>query len=167
MSLVGISRVMGTPLVTHPAMATADARLDGKTVIVTGGANGIGAALVLMYHALGANVVIADLPSSEASAHSLVDSLSNPSKALFIPVSITVWTEMSALFQETKSHFGQIDFVVANAGIMETRSFFDFETDADEGLVEDEGIYRVIDVNLKGTMNSIATPLLTFKWSMH
>ncbi|KAI1620037.1 hypothetical protein EDD37DRAFT_654146 [Exophiala viscosa] len=144
-------------------MAAADARLDGKTVTVTGGANGIGAEIVRIYHALGASVVIADLSSSEASAHSLVDSLSNPSKALFIPVNITVWTEMSALFQKTKSHFGQIDLVVANAGIMETRSFFDFETDGGGGLVEDKGIYRVIDVNLKGTMNTLRLAMFHMK----
>ncbi|KAK4941886.1 hypothetical protein LTR10_018216 [Elasticomyces elasticus] len=136
-------------------MAATKERLDGKTAIVTGGANGIGAAIVRHYEALGANVVIADLPSAAASAEPLVNSLSNPSKALFVPVNITIWREISALFQRTKAHFGQIDYVVANAGIMETRGFFDFETDAGGNLMEDEGVYRVIDVNLNGTMNTL------------
>lgn len=149
------------------AATNANTRLDGKTAIITGGANGIGAAIVRDYHGLGSNVVIADLPSTEPSAHSLVKSLSDPTKALFIPVNITQWAEMSTLFKNTKAHFGQVDIVVANAGIMETRGFFDFETETetdtpadghdgdDDDLAEDEGIYRVIDVNLKGTMNSM------------
>lgn len=63
---------------------------------------------------------------------------------------------MSELFSQTKQKFGSIDVVVANAGMMETKHFFDFEGEVDENgeLKEPKEAYRVIDVNLKGTMNS-------------
>lgn len=128
--------------------------LTNKTAIVTGGANGIGAEVVRYYHTLGANVVIADLPSSQVPAEALIQSFSDTSRAIFIPANITVWHELSALFQHAESHFGQIDMVVANAGIMETQNFFDFHADDEGALLEDVVFSQVIDVNLKGTMNS-------------
>lgn len=145
---------------TTPTSHTQD--LSSKTVIVTGGANGIGAEVIRTYHTLGANVVIADLPSSKSPAEELITTLSDSKRAVFIPVNITDWKDMSALFQQAIQHFGRIDIVIANAGIMETRRFFDFKVDEKGQLEEDPGIGRVIDVNLKGTMNSMK---LTFSKS--
>ena len=67
---------------------------------------------------------------------------------------------MTQLFSRTKEKFGSIEVVVANAGMMETKHFFDFEDEMDENgeLKEPKEAYRVIDVNLKGTMNSTAPP---------
>lgn len=129
--------------------------LAHKTVLVTGGANGIGAAIVQAYASLDANIVVADLPSASASARSLIDSLGHAGRAIFVPVDITDWMSMVGLFKAAVSEFGKVDVVVANAGIMETRPFFDFDVDASTGeLREESGLARVVDVNLKGTMNS-------------
>lgn len=128
--------------------------LGSKTAIVTGGANGIGAEITRHYISLGANVVIADLPSAKDVAEELIKTLSVSGRAIFVAVNITKWNEMMTLFQQAIQKFGQVDIVVANAGIMETRRFFDFTVDRDGNLEEDTGSQRVIDVNLKGTMNS-------------
>lgn len=129
--------------------------LTSKTVLVTGGANGIGAAIVQAYARLNANIVIADLSSTSSSASTLIDSLSHPDRAIFVPVDITDWTSMVALFNTAVSKFGRVDIVVANAGIMETKPFFDFDVDESTGdLSEERGAARVVDINLKGTMNS-------------
>lgn len=132
-------------------------RLDGQTVIVTGGANGIGAAIVRQYIFLGANVVIADLASAEKAARALMTEFPDMERSLFVPVNITAWEQIKDLFRTAKSHFGRVDIVVANAGIMETRPFFDFSVDEGGDLIEDSGPSRVIDVNLKGTINSTQT----------
>lgn len=123
-----------------------------KTVIVTGGAGGIGAQTIRSFHSRGCNVVIADLPFARGAAESLVMSLSD--RALFHETDITDSAAMRSLFQATKEKFGQVDVVIANAGLMESRSFFDFEEDENGGLKEQEEAYKVIDVNLKGSMNS-------------
>ncbi|KAF5540646.1 short-chain dehydrogenase reductase SDR [Fusarium phyllophilum] len=130
--------------------------LAGKTVIITGGANGIGAETVRLFNSYGANTVIADLERTRAEAKSVVRSLQHPSSALFISVNILVWDEMKALFSQCTKHFGKIDIVVANAGIMESQSLFDIENVDEQGeLRESTEVFRVIDVNLKGTINTL------------
>jgi NAD(P)-dependent dehydrogenase (short-subunit alcohol dehydrogenase family) len=126
--------------------------LAGKTVIVTGGANGIGLEVIRKCHANGANVVIADLPSAKDAAEKIILELGNAS-TMFAPVNIAIWDEVSGLYTSAIHRFGRVDIVVANAGIMESRRFFDFEVDS-TGKLQDGGWSRVIDVNLKGTMNS-------------
>jgi NAD(P)-dependent dehydrogenase (short-subunit alcohol dehydrogenase family) len=125
-----------------------------KTVIVTGGAGGIGAQTIRTFHSNGCNVVIADLPFAKSAAETLIASLSEPSRALFHPTNIIDWNDMKSLFKTTVKKFGQVDIVIANAGMMESKEFFDFEEDENGELKEPNDAYRVIDVNLKGTMNS-------------
>jgi NAD(P)-dependent dehydrogenase (short-subunit alcohol dehydrogenase family) len=134
--------------------------LSSKTAIITGGANGIGAETARLFHSHGANVVIADLPQSQCAADKLIASLSP--RVAFIPTDILDWNSMTKLFAQTKEKFGSLEVVVANAGMMETKHFFDFEGEVDEKgeLKEPKEAYRVIDVNLKGTMNSMSTPVL-------
>lgn len=125
-----------------------------KTAIVTGGANGIGAATVKTFHAQGYNVVIADLPHAESAANEIISNFRDPSQGMYVATDITDWNDMKRLFQKTKARFGRIDTVVANAGMMESRDFFDFEEDENGELKEPVEAYKVVDVNLKGTMNS-------------
>lgn len=128
--------------------------LAGKTAIVTGGANGIGLEVIRKYHASGANVVIADLPSAQPAAERAIRSLGDDApRAMFVPVNITDWDAVNAMFTSAIDKFRRVDIVVANAGIMESREFFNFQTDEAGRLIEDESSL-VIDVNLKGTMNS-------------
>ena len=125
-----------------------------KTVIITGGANGIGAKTARTYHGHGCNIIIADLPSSSDAANALIASLTEPSRARYHPTNVTSWPDIQALFRETRKAFGQIDIVISNAGIMESKGFFDFEEDEHGDLMEATEAGRVIDINLKGTMNS-------------
>ncbi|KAJ4304747.1 hypothetical protein N0V90_000274 [Kalmusia sp. IMI 367209] len=125
-----------------------------KTVIVTGGAGGIGAQTIRTFHSKGCNVVIADLPFSQDAAEQLISSLSDPSRALYLATNIVDWENMRTLFRETKKKFGQVDIVIANAGMMESRGFYDFEEDECGELLESQDSQRVMDVNLKGTLNN-------------
>ncbi|KAJ4329606.1 hypothetical protein N0V87_010719 [Didymella glomerata] len=126
-----------------------------KTVIVTGGGGGIGAQTIRAFHAHGCNVVIADLSFAKDAAESLIASLPEPSRALYHETDITEWQAILGLFRATKEKFGQIDIVIANAGLMESIDFFDFEEDANGELKEPKEAYKIIDVNLKGTMNTL------------
>jgi hypothetical protein len=142
-----------SPFDPHPTRHLAE--LNGKTAIVTGGARGIGAATAKVFNLHGTNVVIADVPSSNEVAQKLIASLPYPEKALFYPVNILNWEQMLGLFRETIRRFGSIDTVVANAGIMEKTDTLDIEsTDENGNLLESTGAFNVIDVNIKGTLNS-------------
>ncbi|KAL2807918.1 hypothetical protein BJX63DRAFT_439781 [Aspergillus granulosus] len=130
--------------------------LASKTVIVTGGAGGIGAATAKVFNTYGANVVLADIPSSSELAEKTIATFSYPEKASFVPVDILNWEQMTHLFRSTVERFGGIDTVVANAGIMEKTETLDIESvDADGNLLESTGAFRVIDVNVKGTLNTL------------
>ena len=131
------------------------ANTRGKTVIITGAANGIGAETARLFHENGANVVIADLPLSKNTADELVSSLSQD-RAIFVPTDILSWTDMIALFKKTVEHFGRIDIVVANAGLMESHHLFDPEIDNNGDPREPTEHHKVIDVNVKGTMNTLS-----------
>ena len=62
---------------------------------------------------------------------------------------------MQSLFQRTIEHFVSVDIVIANAGIMESKSVFDFgAADGDKEPAEPQEGYKVLDVNLKGSLNS-------------
>ena len=127
----------------------------GKTVIITGGANGIGAATATLYSRHGANVVIADLPVAHSAADALIATLSHPDQSIFVPVDILDWVQMTNLFKLTKERFGHIDIVVANAAIMETAPILDLDAVDENGdLLESREAFKVIDVNIKGTLNS-------------
>jgi NAD(P)-dependent dehydrogenase (short-subunit alcohol dehydrogenase family) len=131
--------------------------IHGLTAIVTGGANGIGAQTATLLRHSGANVVIADLPSAQKSATSLIDTLgaSHREHLQFIATDITRWADVQHLFRETQIRYGGPHLVVANSGIMETRDVLDLgDIGGDGELREPVEAYRVFEVNLKGTFNS-------------
>ncbi|CAK7566706.1 MAG: hypothetical protein SEPTF4163_004658 [Sporothrix epigloea] len=128
----------------------------GQTVVITGAAGGIGAATAALFNENGANVVIADLLFARAAAEKLISTLTYPDKAIFVSTDILNWGEMTSLFKEAVTRFGRVDVVVANAGIMETKPVLDLEAVDDNGdLLESREAFRVIDVNVKGTLNTI------------
>lgn len=128
----------------------------GKTVLITGAARGIGAATAILFNSHGANVILADLPQLRESANEVIQNqIEFPSRAIFVSTDITNWTELTACFEAAITTFGEVDIVIANAGIMESESVLDMDNvDANGRLLESMEAGRVIDVNLKGTLNS-------------
>lgn len=134
-----------------PAVLSSSA---GKTVLITGAARGIGAATAKLFNQHGANVVLADLSQFRETAEQFIQGLVYPERAIFAEGNIIDWAELSGCFKKAVERFGSIDVVVANAGIMESRSVLELEFNQDGELLEDGEAGRVIDVNLKGTLNS-------------
>jgi NAD(P)-dependent dehydrogenase (short-subunit alcohol dehydrogenase family) len=140
--------------------------LISKVVIVTGGANGIGAETVRTLHAYGAQVVIADLENQRGAAEKLRVSLDTPLRTLFHPVDVTDWESMKVLFKSSLEKFGAVHVVVTCAGVMETRDFFATTRPSDQklqiGVEPEEPVeaLRVIDINLKGSMIGEQKPVV-------
>ncbi|KAJ5951917.1 uncharacterized protein N7479_010330 [Penicillium vulpinum] len=133
---------------------------SGKTVLITGAARGIGAATAILFNSHGANVVLADLPQLRDSAEEVIQKqMKFSNRAIFVPTNIVNWAELTACFETAITTFGRIDIVVANAGIMESESVLDMDNVDENGhLLESLEAGRVIDVNLKGTLNTSTTP---------
>ena len=130
-----------------------------KTILITGAARGIGAATASLFNAHGTNVVIADLEPLRADAEKLITEFTHPERGVFIPANIVDWAQLTACFKSAIARFGGIDIVVANAGIMESKPVLDVSAvDANGDLCESVDAQRVIDVNLKGTLNSKLYP---------
>lgn len=148
---------------SHSESSSFLAQLSTKTVIITGGAGGIGAATARVFNDHGANVVIADIPKSKENAEIVISSFPYPHKAIYVPVDITDWAQMTNMFRVTLDTFGGLDTVVANAGIMESTDALDIETtDSNGDLLPSTSAFSVIDVNLKGTLNSTSSCLFWF-----
>ncbi|KAJ5528813.1 Short-chain dehydrogenase/reductase SDR [Penicillium freii] len=130
----------------------------GKTVLITGAARGIGAATAILFNSHGANVVLADLPQLRNSAEEVIKiQIKFPNRAIFVSTDIVNWAELTSCFEKAIATFGKVDIVIANAGIMESESVLDMNSvDTNGRLLESLEAGRVIDVNLKGTLNSVA-----------
>lgn len=90
-------------------------QLEGKTILVTGGASGLGAALCHVLHSSGANVVIGDLNFEKAqSVAALLTPASERTHAIGFNVGDPVAAERA--IDETIDRFGRLDILVNNAG---------------------------------------------------
>lgn len=112
--------------------------LEHKVAIVTGGASGIGEAIVELFIKEGAKVVIADL--NEELGKKLADRFG--SDAYFVKSNAASPTDNEALVNETLKHFGKLDIAVNNAGIG--------GASAPVGEYEIEEWKKVLSVNLDG-----------------
>ncbi|MEM9755679.1 MAG: SDR family NAD(P)-dependent oxidoreductase [Pseudomonadota bacterium] len=114
--------------------------LEGKTALVTGGAQGIGAALAKGLAAKGADIVIADLPAQErafATVKSAVEGLGRACR--FVAMDVTDKTSIA----DAIAAAGQIDILVNNAGILKAQPL--------EALSETDWNAH-FDVNAKGVL---------------
>lgn len=93
-------------------------KFDGKTVIITGSAKGIGKSSAIMFAKEGANIVINYL-SSELLANQLVEEIESiGSHAIAIKGDVAVENDVINLINMTISRFGKIDILVNNAGFV-------------------------------------------------
>jgi len=113
-------------------------RFESRTVIVTGGARGMGASHARGFIAEGANVVIADVVDQEGQ--SLADELGG--RAIFSRLDVTSEADWTATVTAAEHAFGPVSVLVNNAGIVHFARIADTEP-ADWS--------RVIDINLTGT----------------
>lgn len=128
--------------------------VNGKTAVVFGAANGIGAETVRLLDQHGAKTVIVDLQSQQSKAEELMSTLSKPSNSLFLPANMATWGDMKTVFREAIKQFGDVQIVFANAGTMEASPIFDFEQLDESGELADSiEASRVIDVNVMGAIN--------------
>src|SRR6478736_1278160 len=95
-------------------MSSVSGRLDGKVAIVTGGAQGQGAAIVRHFVAEGAKVVIADIAKDEGQ--SLADELG--ADAHFAEHDVSDQASWARVVEDVNERFGPVNVLANNAGIL-------------------------------------------------
>ena len=118
--------------------------LEGKTAIVTGGASGIGKAVVEAFLAQGANVVVWDMHPEPP----VFDETRG--KMLYVVTDVTKRASVEAMVEKAKKRFGSIDILVNNAGINIPRLLVDPNDPHGKYELDDSVFEKVTAVNLKG-----------------
>ncbi len=90
-------------------------RLAGKTAIVTGAGQGIGAAIARCFAAEGASVLIAEKTPQTGEAIALEIGAAG-GRAAFVPTDVTVAADVAGMVAACRARFGPADILVNNAG---------------------------------------------------
>jgi ribitol 2-dehydrogenase len=114
--------------------------LVGRSVLVTGASSGIGKATAKLLAANGARVIVA------ARSFDKLQSLANEIDALPVACDVTSPDSVKKMVEAALRHNGKVDALFANAGIY-------LSGDVAEGLPSEWS--QLIDVNVKGVMNSV------------
>ena len=114
--------------------------LDGKVVVVTGGAKGIGRGCAEVLAGKGAIIVIAD-NDDPAGQEAEADLRQRGATALFTPTDISQAEPVTEMVERTVAEYGQLDCLLNNAGTHISKTIFD-QTEAEWD--------RLLEVNLKG-----------------
>jgi 3alpha(or 20beta)-hydroxysteroid dehydrogenase len=110
-------------------------KLDGQTIIVTGGSRGIGAETARYLAGEGASVVVADVLDDEGQA------VAQDVGGIYVHLDVTSEADWQTVMTEATKKYGQIDALVNNAGVVGFTPV---------GATSLEEWNRVIAINLTG-----------------
>ena len=120
--------------------------LQNKVAIITGSSRGIGAEIARRLAAAGARVVINYVSRGEA-AYSVHESIkASGGESLVVQADMRNSTEVHRLFDETIAHFGRVDILINNAGVLLFKKFSE---------ISDEEFDHVMDSNVKGVFYAL------------
>lgn len=101
------------------ASSASKGRVEGRTIIVTGAAQGFGEGIARELMEQGANIVVADL--NEATGEKTAASFNEKAganKAIFVKTNVADMASLRNLMKETILNFGALDAFVSNAGVV-------------------------------------------------
>ena len=116
--------------------------LKNRVAVVTGGSRGIGRATIDCFAKLGANVVVNFVQDRKAADAAVAAAEEQGVQGLAVQADVSHAGDAQRLIDSTIAKFGQVDFLVCNAGIWEG-------SPVDE--MKEATWDRTIDLNLKGT----------------
>ncbi len=120
--------------------------VSGKTVLITGASQGIGAAAARLFAQQGANVV-ACARSKDALEQLVADITTQGGKARVAVGDVSRYADTERAVQTAVDHFGGLDILINNAGIINPIARIE-DCDPDDW-------HRVIDINVNGVFNGI------------
>ncbi|MCP4602276.1 MAG: SDR family oxidoreductase [Proteobacteria bacterium] len=128
--------------------------LRGKSAVITGGRQGIGAATAKKLAELGANVAIIDLERDEKVKDVVTEIESKGVKGIALQADVASFSEAEKAVERIVKTFGSLHILVCNAGI---------NRDGVVWKMKEEQWDEVIQVNLKGCFNYARTAAPIFR----
>jgi NAD(P)-dependent dehydrogenase (short-subunit alcohol dehydrogenase family) len=124
-------------------------KLKGSSVIVTGGASGIGEEMTKAFVGAGAFVTIGDFNIENGER---VAKLYSPDQVTFVPTNVTVWEDQVNLFKTAiaRSPSKSLDIVVSNAGISGKDPVWWDDSEFDGEPIEPD--FKILKTNLHGCL---------------
>jgi meso-butanediol dehydrogenase/(S,S)-butanediol dehydrogenase/diacetyl reductase len=127
--------------------------LKDKSIVITGAAGGIGAAIAKALAADGGRITVADL--SEAAARTVAGEITAAGgTAIAVAVDVRQRAQVRALIDQAVAAHGRLDALFNNAGVAQTRPFLD---------ITEEDWRFVTDVNALGVLIGMQEAIKTFK----
>ncbi|CAA0108920.1 Diacetyl reductase [(S)-acetoin forming] [Starkeya nomas] len=127
--------------------------LTNKSIVITGAAGGIGAAIATALAADGAHITVADL--SQAAADKVAGEIAKAGgKAVAVAVDVRERAQVRAMIDRAVEAFGRLDVIFNNAGVAQTRPFLD---------ITEEDWRFITDVNALGVLIGMQEAVKTFK----
>jgi len=117
---------------------TIEMKLDGRVVLVTGAARGIGAAIARVLAEAGAQVVLTDVLDEALAA----TAAQIGERALALRLDVTDGQAWAATVEQVLARYGRLDALVNNAGILAFATLED---------TTEEQFRRILEVNVTGT----------------
>nr|WP_106779195.1 SDR family oxidoreductase [Lysinibacillus timonensis] len=127
--------------------------LNGKVVVITGASSGIGETTARLLASHGVHVVIGARRVDRLEALAS-DIQADGDSVVAQQLDVTKLEQMQAIIEKAQSHFGRVDAIINNAGVMPLSPL--------EALKIEEW-NRMIDVNIRGVLHGIATALPVMK----
>ncbi|MFH1878560.1 MAG: 3-oxoacyl-[acyl-carrier-protein] reductase [Candidatus Omnitrophota bacterium] len=132
--------------------------LAGRSAIVTGASRGIGKAIAMRFAQNGADIAFNYLRSKDEAVE-LKENIENMGRrALMFNRDISDHDGIRAMVEDVKKHFGRLDIIVNNAGIVRDKALM---------LMEKKDWDDVIDTNLSGVFNLARASIVTFMKQKH
>ena len=129
-----------------------DRNFKNKTIVITGGSEGVGAATARKFAALGANLVL--VARNKKNLDLIAGELRQHTKVMTVPMDVTDELACDNLFKKAKFDFGGIHVLVNNAG---------YHSRGTVAAVPAAELARIIDVNLRApvVLCRLALPYLS------
>lgn len=128
--------------------------LLGKTAIVTGSSSGIGEAIAMTLAKEGVNVVLVARRKDKLKDVAQTIKENGKGQTLVVPTDISQQAEVENMVEKAKATFGQVDFLINNAGVMLDAAITNGKVAKWE---------QMIDVNIKGILYGIHAVLPKMK----
>lgn len=127
--------------------------IAGKVIVITGASSGLGEASARHLASLGAHLVLGARREDRLAALA-ADIRSAGGKVEIVVTDVTRQQDVAALVQAALTHFGRLDVMINNAGLMAVAPLTELKVDEWE---------RMLDINVKGVLYGIAAALPVFE----